>query len=642
MAATTDILRANLQAIRRLDPAFADRLAATEPAPLVWAESKAGPLTATTVHAGRTLALASKYDPAAEARKLADEADVQKNPCVVFLGVGLGYHVAEAAGRMKPGDVLVAFEPDLAQLRAVLERVDQTSWLARPGTVLCHDGTDRATLIARFERFAGLATQGTHLVTHPPTRQMHAEAVQRFGALVAETLAYCRTNIATTLVNSARTCFNSACNLGPYAAGDTTDALLGAARGYPAVCVGAGPSLVKNVDLLRDPAVRRNVVVITAQTTLKPLLARGIRPDFVTALDWSAISKRFYEGLPPLPDVTLVVEPKVHPTVVDHFPGPVRMAHSDFNDRILDTLARPRTPMKQGATVAHLSLYLAQHLGCDPIIMIGQDLGFSDGLYYAPGTAIHDVWSSELGPFNTIEMMEWQRIVRHKSHLQRLTDVNGSPIFSDEQMVTYLKQFEKDFAEAVANGQTVIDATEGGLPKADTLRMTLREALSQHATRTVPALPAPRAELDVARLAATAELLTRRVREVTRLKDATDQATPLLRQMLEAQGDRKRMVELFNKLEKITARVQGELQQTFVLVNALNAIGAFKRLKSDRDIAHRGSEEASRQAQQIERDLENMKWLAQACDETLEIFQEARRRITTAAGSSVIRASHAA
>src|SRR5690606_40495396 len=113
----------------------------------------------------------------------------------------------------------------------------------------------------------------------------------------------------------------------------------------------------------------------------------------------------------------------------------------------------------QGATVAHLSFYLAQHLGCDPIVLIGQDLGFSDGLYYAPGTAIHQVWAAELSPFNTVEMMEWQRIVRHKGHLQRMTDVNGAPIFSDEQMLTYLKQIEKGFAAAKERGQTVMDAT---------------------------------------------------------------------------------------------------------------------------------------------------------------------------------------
>src|SRR5690606_5563231 len=142
-------------------------------------------------------------------------------------------------------------------------------------------------------------------------------------------------------------------------------------------------------------------------------------------------------------------------------------------------------------------------------------------------------WSGELSPFNTVEMMEWQRIVRHRGHLQRMTDINGSPIFSDEQMLTYLKQFEKDFAIAKEQGQTVIDATEGGLPKADTLRLTLAEALAAHATKPAPPLPIAPRELDADRLAATAELLTHRIREVTRLRAATDETVPILQQMRE-------------------------------------------------------------------------------------------------------------
>ena len=101
-------------------------------------------------------------------------------------------------------------------------------------------------------------------------------------------------------------------------------------------------------------------------------------------------------------------------------PGPIRVAQSKYLDKALASLAKPIVPIAAGATVAHLSFYLAQHLGCDPIILIGQDLAFSDGLYYCPGTAIHDVWATELGQFNTLEMMEWQRIVRHRGALERI------------------------------------------------------------------------------------------------------------------------------------------------------------------------------------------------------------------------------
>ncbi|MCC6679711.1 MAG: motility associated factor glycosyltransferase family protein [Phycisphaeraceae bacterium] len=622
----TEILRANLAAIAQRHPDLAQRIERASAASLTWSESKAGPLTACMDWQGRSISLASRYDPMAEADKLLADLDRASTACVVLLGLGLGYHAQRVAQTLGKG-VLIVFEPDVTLWRAVLERIDHSRWLGAKSVVLGDDQLDTPRLTKRLEGFAGMVTQGTKIITHPPSRQRCADAFKRFSQTVTETLAFCRTNVATALVNSARTCSNLAGNLAHYAAGSTTDDLHRVATGYPAVCVGAGPSLVKNIDLLRDPVVRRNIVLISAQTTLKPLLARGIYPDFVTALDYSQISVRFYEDLPPLPGVTLVAEPKVHPAVLDAFPGPVRLTANKFNDQLLGPLASPRINIRPGATVAHLSVYLAEHLGCDPIIMIGQDLGFSDGLYYCPGTAAWNVWSSELNPFNSIEMMEWQRIARHKSHLRKLEDVNGRPIYSDEQMITYLRQFERDFAETSA---TIIDATEGGLPKSHTQRMTLADALHQYATRPLPHLPPAAMSLDLRKLEQLRELVQKRVRQVHEIRSTSKQTIPILRQMLEHQRDQVRMNKLFERLNANTRKVEGELGEAFALINHVNMIGAFKRIKADRAIEHQGGNELDRQASRIERDIANIELLIEACDETLRIFEEARTRLDKA------------
>lgn len=624
MEADDRVFQKNLGALRAVDAALADRLIAAAPAALQWHETPQGMPVAAVEHSGRPLWLASRYDPRKEAEHILAPVDFARHACVVILGVGLGYHVAEALAKIGKDGLIIAYEPDLAVLRAVLQRVDATTWLGRPGVILADRDTDRATLLKRIERATGAITMGTVLVPHGPTRQRYPEQVTAFGQLVAEIAAFCRTQVATALVNSARTVRNFMFNLAHYAAGADTNDLHQAARGYPAVCVGAGPSLARNVDLLRDPAVRRNVVVVTAQTTLKPLLDRGIQPDFVTALDYHEISRRFYEGLPPLPGVTLVAQPLAHHSILDSFPGPVRLTHSDFLDKLLGPTARPRVRVKYGSTVAHLSFYLAQHLGCDPIILIGQDLGFSDGLYYCPGTAIHDVWGPELNAFNTLEMMEWQRIARHKGNLHRLEDIHGRPIYSDEQMLTYLKQFERDFASAK---EAVIDATEGGLPKEHTQRMTLAEALAKHATRPVPILPPASPQLDAERLAAARTALEGRLKDVRELRAVSNETIGLLRQMLEHQKDRTRFRKLMDRVDANRKRVHGELGVAFGLINDLNTIGAFRRARADRAIEAAEGDPLSREARQLERDVENVRWLIEACDEALQTFTAARARL---------------
>ncbi|MFK7789489.1 MAG: 6-hydroxymethylpterin diphosphokinase MptE-like protein [Phycisphaeraceae bacterium] len=631
-----DVFNKNLNAIRKHHPQLAEQLSAIEPASLEWSDSKAGPPTATRTDLGpRPVALASKYDPVKEAQKLVEAVDHAKTACTVILGFGLGYHVDEVVNHVGPRDLVIVYEPDLAQLRGVLEKLDYTRWLSQNGLILAGPDASKSMLLGRIERRSATPTLGTQLITHPASRQRHGEAFNDFGKLVTETLAFCRTNVATALVNASRTVSNLTNNLAQYAAGATIAELENAAKGYPAICVGAGPSLVKNLDLLTDPEIRKNVVVIGVQTTLKPMLQRGIRPDFVTALDYSAICTRFYEDLPELPDVTLVVEPKCHPAIIAAYPGPVRVCPSDLNDKLLGDMARPMPKIKAGTTVAHLSFYLAQLLGCDPIIFIGQDLGFSDGLYYAPGTAVHQVWEPELGAFNTIETMEWTRVVRMRGNLRRAEDVHGRPIFTDEQMSTYLGQFERDFAEAKDAGLTVIDATEGGMPKQHTTLSTLRDALDEYATKAVPTLPKAEGVLSRERLSALRGLLDGRIDRVKELKRVTLDTSKLLKRLREHQHTPKKADKYFKQVQKNTAKVHGELKEAFELVSSVNTVGTFRRERADRGIHHtEHADDYERQLAQIDRDLDNMDFIDQACDEALTIFNEAQQRLLDAIDES--------
>lgn len=647
-----DTLQANLTAIRRHDPTLADQLAVAAALDLTWSEAKNGGWTATAppiAEGGRPTPLASRYDPQGEAAKLLERVDLDKAAGLFLIGLGLGYHLRPALEALGDNALVVVYEPDTALLRAVLERIDLSAELGRRNVLIFAGKVDRAKVLQTTEPHAALLTQGTQLLTLPVTRQRHPEAVNAFGQHVADVVAYCRTNIATALVNAARTCENLASNLDVYAAGASTDALYLAAKGYPAVCVGAGPSLVKNVDLLRDPAVRQNVVLIAVQTALRPLLDRGIRPDFVTALDYSPICARFYEGLPDLPDVTLVAEPKAHCAVLDAYPGPVRLLQSEFNDQLLGDPSRggmstPRRRIKGGATVAHLSYYLAQHLGCDPVMFIGQDLGFSDGLYYAPGTAVHQVWDCELNEFNTIETMEWLRIVRMRGHLQRCEDIHGRPIFTDEQMVTYLKQFERDFAEAEAAGQTVIDATEGGVPKEHTTRMGFAEAIAAYATRPVPKLPVPERGLNRAKIDQLDKLMAKRLEQMRELRKMSHECTGLIAQMQRCvqQKDQGKLDRLFTKLDRHRGRVEGDLYEPFQLVSQLNTIGAFRRNRADRMIAKAGGDKVAKLAGQLERDSENIEWIIQACDEAIQIIKKSHERIRRHRLTAVVPARGAA
>jgi hypothetical protein len=197
-------------------------------------------------------------------------------------------------------------------------------------------------------------------------------------------------------------------------------------------------------------------------------------------------------------------------------------------------------------------------------------------------------------------------------------------IFSDEQMLTYLKQFERDFAAA---SQTIIDATEGGMPKEGAVVMPLREALAQDAKEPVPTLPVEQNGLDPDRLVALKRLLGQRLEEVRQIRQSSQRSIPILREMKKHQDQPAKMNRLFERLNRHKRYVEHELGAAFRMVNELNSLGAFRRARADRVIQRAGDDEPERQAQQLDRDIENLDWLTQACDEGIDILEAALQRV---------------
>lgn len=625
--ATQSFLAANLACLGERNADLAEKLRAIEPHPgILFAPTLHGVPSATLD--GRQLC--SRHDPIEEALRQTEAIDLVEHAAIVVLGFGLGYHVQKLAERSAKATLIIVFEPDLALLRAALEHIDHSQWLKDGLVLFITDAADRGLLAEKLNGAESILAQGVHFFEHPASRVRLRENAAEFSALFTEFITAAKTTLMTTLMRSVDTTRNLMLNLDHYAGGAGILALRNAAAGHPAVVVSAGPSLHKNIHELKLPGVRDRCVIIAVQTTLKPLLEAGVKPHFVTALDYHEISKRFYEGLNPedLHDVTLIADPKAHPVILDSFPGPIRCCSNPFVDKLLGPLKREMGDLPAGATVAHLALYVAKHLGCNPIALIGQDLGFTDGLYYAPtpGIAIHDVWAPELNPFNTIEMMEWQRIARHRVHLRKLKDVHGKSIYTDAQMHTYLQQFERDFAQCKREGLAIIDATEGGVAKQHTLAMPLREVLDKHASSTpLPHIPSPPLPLDQKRLSEARQHLEKVRSEVRRLREISKQTAGLLREMIDDQNNLAKMARHFEKVERNRKEVEA-LLDIFELLNHLNQLGVFNRMKADRRLhMQQHLSPLAKQRAQLERDLTNVTWIADAAQEMIEQLELSER-----------------
>lgn len=633
VGARADVLERNLAALSRSSPRAA-RLVRTAAARADAAFELAGDGAVTGVlgagEGGRRLA--SARAPLEEAARLAGRVDAAECGVVVVLGFGLGHHVRAIAERIGRTGVVLVYEPDAGLLRAVLERIDSSDMLGACNVGVLTDPDDAAAISDALRGAEAVVSVGVKVIEHAPSGPRLGEGARRFSEAFTRTIRAIRTNVVTTLMQTETSLRNGLMNLDWYASVPGVGDLAGCAAGRAAVVVSAGPSLHRNIELLARPGVRERVVIIAAQTVLRPLLERGIRPHFVTALDYHEISRRFYEGLraSDVEGVTLVVEPKANPAILEAFPGAIRCPHDATLSRALGNgFAHDGCCLEPGATVAHMAYTLARHLGCDPVILVGQDLAFTDGQYYSPRAAIHDVWAGELNEWCTLEMLEWQRVVRNRAHLHRATDHLGRPVYTDEQMSAYLLQFERMFAADAARGLRTIDATEGGVAKRHAEAMPLAGALAAAPGCGAGGLPVTLPAEDMRRRTAArvADRLANLEHDVARVGEICRETRALLEEMLAHHEDQARVNRLIAQVETRSRQVR-TLSPAYELVQHLNQTGQLKRFKADRTLHLDGAATAlARQRAQIERDVVNMDWLRDSAEQLGGLLGAARRAL---------------
>jgi len=641
---------ANMRQLYRHDPRLAQRIDDLPvDASLRVQPSRAGPPTAlVTTPDGRELYLHSRYDPMREAVDFCRTLEDSDALCVILSGLGLGYHLKALFEQLGEEICVLISEPDPVTIKTCLEQSDLSRELAT-GRVELITSPDKSALHERLMRHSTTLMLGTRIVAPPFSRQVNAEAHAAIRQAIMDFAAFAKMSLVTLVRNAEITCRNIANNLPTYLSTPPLDILRDRFRGCPAILVAAGPSLSRNVDQLAS--LRDRAVIIAAQTTLRPLLARGIVPHFVTSLDFSDMSRQFFEGLDIPEEVVLVAEPKATWHVIDIFRGTCgrglsqqRMAEPSRSTRrrviLLDNafahrcvgeaLAR-RTPMEPGATVMHLAFYLAQWLGCDPVIFVGQDLAFSGHCYYAPGVAMHRAWWPETDRYCTLEMKEWERIVRHRPILRSVKDIDGHDIYTDEQMFTYLEQFERDFSRCTTR---VIDATEGGARKTGAEPMPLAEAARRFCRE--PIDPARFDYLrmswcDASRLPAARSVLASRLEALSRFESLCMETRDILHELRGLLVDPARFNRRLVRVDELRALVQ-EHDLIFAMVRDVSQLGELQRFAADRRIAGETRSDSVRAERQLQRDEQFMSSLLEGCARLRAILIESLARFDAAIG----------
>ncbi|HUB24833.1 MAG TPA: 6-hydroxymethylpterin diphosphokinase MptE-like protein [Tepidisphaeraceae bacterium] len=623
----------NLAALWVNDHALAAELEALpEPAEYPTEIAQSGEATLSRPSAtGKTIYLHSRFQPRDEARRLVASLKAQGKSAFYILGLGLGYHLEALMDCSGEESIFAVFEPDLRTIWTALMRLD-VSPLIRKGRLMFFWRPDKSVLLTKMSPHSATIVMSAQTIPHAASIQLEPQFFSEVQAWLDGLVSYVRTGMNTLVANSARTCQNIAGNIAWYAASPSASRLKDRFKSCPAVIISAGPSLRKNKHQLLGLSDR--AVLIAVQTTFQPLLEMGVEPHFVTSLDYHEICSRFFEKLPPTVKTELIAEPKATQAIFRLNPGPVTVLGNDFAEGLLREMALNKVALPAGATVAHLSYYVAELMGCDPIIFVGQDLAFSDGLCYAPGTSYEDVWRPELSRHCTLEMKQWEQIVRERPILRRVPDIEGRPIYTEERLFMYLQQFERDFATSRA---TIIDATEGGALKRGATPMPLADAIERYCRKPLSVSCPDHPGINFSNLDQCLLSLRKRREEADEIDRISRETLPLLEEIRDHLSDQPRVTRIIGRIDQLRAEMDN-VGRTYDMVTQLTQETQLQRFERDRRLSASRAVGEERQRRQVERDIDNVRAVIDAAVEFAILMDQTIERLSAMIASRAVAA----
>ncbi len=401
--------------------------------------------------------IGSKYNMKSEIDKFFMKFnDVKSSESVLIVyGFAVGEHIKLLRRKYRNNDILV-FEPN----RKLKEYIENLEWVKNDEklTVACAD----------FECFMAEAKEKIHefnlyqiqFVYFANYEQIYGKEILDLLKKIKEYFLSVSIEVSTKLRFGERW-FETLCgNMPQIVQGVPADLYENRYKNRPAVIVSAGPSLQKNIDLLKD--VHDDMIIVSGGRTLRSLIDKGIKPHLLTVVDPLEMSytlcKDYIEDL----NVPLLFYEGTSDKVVNEHKGKkLFFAYNQVLSRIAEHYIQP---IISGGSVAHSMASYAAMIGCNPVILIGQDLAYTGERSHALISQNRD---GKIG-FNELKREDDIYV----------EDINGNPVRTSLVLNDYRRALEEiiDFY----SDTTFINATEGGAKIKGTVQMTLAEAMEKY------------------------------------------------------------------------------------------------------------------------------------------------------------------
>lgn len=426
-------------------------------------------------HNGQKLYYHSNTNAEEEAKKWAEKLELKGKSVIYIFGIGLGYYYKAIKSWLKKDykRSVVFLENDLGVIRSFFQTETAATFLKDSQASLYYFeniNSSSETLDAMYWNYIHTQMVVSALglynkIQKELTQELHHKIVYDAAiknALVEEYLRYGANFFKNFYANQL---YLNESYLGTH--------MFGKLHNVPAIMCGAGPSLTHALDLL--PHLRDKALIFAGGSALNALSSSQILPHFgagidpnPTQLDRLSTSSGFEVPFFYRNRLLHQAFRKIHGPKL-YIPGSGGYDVADWFEKQLD-IWYPEY-LDEGHNIVNLCVQIASHLGCNPIIFVGMDLGFTGMQTYASGIE-KDVKITKEQLTNTGDF--------DKDALLK-KDINGKPLYTLWKWMAeadWIGNFAREHPHI-----SFINCTEAGLGFPGVPNIPLKEACTTYLNR---------------------------------------------------------------------------------------------------------------------------------------------------------------
>jgi antitoxin component YwqK of YwqJK toxin-antitoxin module len=470
MTANESLYQSNLDKWKFLNASVAERLSRVVCKEVSLCQNADGKLNLVKNVNGIREYFHSQTNPEKEAVQWFLNLDVKNTTVVYVYGIGLGYYYDVIKDWLKEDKVrhLIFLEDNLEVIKCFLGTEQAEKILNDPQVSIFHFTWDESYAYFAFSFITALFTLATFKVT---ALQYYDKAnPQRVSDLYSKIAYFHEGNLGSHVEflnpNSIAFVLNYYADLLELPEAKQGYEMVNQFKGIPAIICGAGPSLEKNRDQLN--ALKDKALIMAGGTAMNVLNAAGIIPHFGVGIDPNTTHYNrlianvafetpfFYRNRMFNPALKLIHGEKVFLNGA----GGYKVA-----GWFEESLGIPTEDVvEEGHNVVNFNVAIARALGCNPILVVGVDLAYSNNSSYASGIVNHALQD----PKNAF-------ITRSKTEkLLVKNDIYGNPV---QTLWKWVKESLWYSEFATNNPQiTFLNCTEGGIGFNRVLDADLKDA----------------------------------------------------------------------------------------------------------------------------------------------------------------------